>query len=213
MSVFQGQDLACFRGGRLVFESLNFTLDRGAALLVTGPNGSGKSSLLRVMAGLLRPAAGQLLWGGQSVAEAPEAYRTEMRYLGHLNAIKPVLTVAENLSLANSGALPQAAAPEALARFDLAHLAELPARLLSSGQQRRLALARLLLTPAGLWLLDEPTVGLDRASLERLDQAIAQHRQDGGMIAVASHTELALPGAERLDLAAFQTDALPELVW
>lgn len=214
MSGFEGQDLSCFRGGRLVFEGLGFTLEPGGALLVTGPNGSGKSSLLRVLAGLLRPSAGRLLWQGRPVAEAPEIFRADLHYLGHLNAIKPVLTVAENLSLANSGGAPEpGAAAEALARFDLAHLAGLPARLLSSGQQRRLALSRLLLAPAALWLLDEPTVGLDRASLARLDQAIARHREDGGMIAAASHTDLALPGAAGLDLAAFQADDLPELVW
>ena len=201
MSGFEGRGLSCFRGGRLVFEGLDFALEAGGALLITGPNGSGKSSLLRLMAGLLQPSAGAFRWQGRPVADETEAYRAQLRYLGHLNATKPVLTVAENLRLdAGQAPLGAEAMAAALDQFDLAHLAELPARLLSSGQQRRLALARLVAAPAALWLLDEPTVGLDRESQGRLSQAVARHRTSGGMVAVASHTDLDLPEAGRLEL-------------
>jgi len=169
MSLFQGRSLACVRGERRVFQDLDFAVPPGGALVLTGANGSGKSSLLRLMAGLLHPTAGDLLWDGRPVAEDAEGHRARLHYLGHLDAVKPVLTLAENLAfwarlrVASGGGTLRIAA--ALAAFDLTALAEAPGRRLSAGQRRRLALARLIAAPAELWLLDEPTVGLDRASL------------------------------------------------
>ena len=204
MSLFEGRDLLCVRGERRVFEGLSFALAAGGLLVLTGPNGSGKSSLLRIMAGLLRPAAGALLWNGTPVADDPDAHAVRLQYLGHLDAVKPVLSAAENLmfwaALHGGGA---AEVMRALDGFDLGALAEVPGRMLSAGQKRRVALARLLAAPAEVWLLDEPTVGLDGASLARLTGAIAMHRAQGGRMVVATHTTLDAPDAEVLALDDF----------
>jgi heme exporter protein A len=203
MSDFLGDDLACERGERLVFAGLSFSLAAGEALILTGPNGSGKSSLLRLMAGLLKPAAGALRWGGETIEEDPEAHRRRLHYLGHQDAVKTVLTVTENLSFwaaMKGGAEEGPALLDALERFGLGALAEVPARYLSSGQRRRLALARLLAAPGELWLLDEPTVGLDSASVERLTQEIEAQRARGGRVVLATHLSLPLKGARSLDL-------------
>jgi heme exporter protein A len=203
MSDFLGEDLACERGERLVFAGLSFSLAPGEALILTGPNGSGKSSLLRLMAGLLKPAAGNLSWGGQALSEEPEAHRRRLHYLGHQEAVKTVLTVAENLSFWAALKGGEEGGPhliEALERFGLAALAEVPARYLSAGQRRRLALARLLAAPGELWLLDEPTVGLDSASVERLAAEIEAHRAGGGRVVLATHLSLPLKATRRLDL-------------
>lgn len=202
---FEGRELGCIRGERIVFAGLDFTLARGGALLLTGPNGSGKSSLLRLMAGLLAPAHGTIAWDGTPIAEAGEAHRARLRFVGHLHGVKPVLSAAENLlfwaRLRGHGA---DEVHQALADLALESLADVPARMLSSGQTRRLALCRLLIGQSDLWLLDEPSVGLDDASLARLTSAFAAHRAAGGAIVVATHVPLDLPGAARLDLAAFQ---------
>ncbi|MBI4184383.1 MAG: heme ABC exporter ATP-binding protein CcmA [Proteobacteria bacterium] len=209
MNEFGGEDLTCIRGERGVFAGLSFALAPGGALLLTGPNGSGKSSLLRLMAGLARPARGEIRWRGRPIAEDAEAHRARLAYVGHLDAVKPALTVSENAAfwaaLAADGAGRAALAARveaALARFRLAHLAGLPARLLSAGQRRRLGLARALCARAVLWLLDEPAVSLDERAVGDLAEAIAGHRAAGGLVVVSSHTALALPGARRLDLAA-----------
>ena len=213
MTLFEGRDLTCLRGERQVFAGLGFAVPEGGALLLHGPNGSGKSSLLRLMAGLLKSAEGRLAWDGRPVSDDPEAHRARLLYLGHLDAVKPVLSAAENLSFwaATRGGEETAGGPAevtaALERMGLAGLAEVPARLFSAGQWRRLALARLFLAPAELWLLDEPTVGLDAESVDRLQAGLADHRRAGGRVVAATHTAIDLPGAERLDLAAFATSA------
>jgi heme exporter protein A len=197
--LFSGENLGCIRGDRPVFAGLDFALAPGEALVLSGPNGSGKSSLLRMLAGLLAPVAGVLRWNGADVAENPEAHAARLHYLGHHNAVKPTLTVAENLhtwaALRGRG---RAAVPAALATFGLEDLAGVPGRLLSSGQTRRLALARLVAAPAPLWLLDEPSVGLDRAALAGLAEVIAAHRAGGGCLVLATHQDLGLPDAKRL---------------
>ena len=204
MSLFEGRDLLCVRGERCVFEGLSFAVAAGGLLVLTGPNGSGKSSLLRIMAGLLRPAAGALLWDGAPVRDDPDAQAARLQYLGHLDAVKPVLSAAENLifwaALHGGGA---AEVTRALDGFGLAALAEVPGRMLSAGQKRRVALARLLAAPAEVWLLDEPTVGLDTASLARLTGAIAAHRAGGGRVVVATHGAPEAPDAEVLELGDF----------
>ena len=221
MTLFEGRDLTCVRGERRVFAGLDFALGEGGALVLHGPNGSGKSSLLRLMAGLLKPAQGRLAWGERPVADDPEAHCTRLHYLGHLDAVKPVLSAAENLAFwaAATGdrgdrgdrGNHENGVAGALERVGLAPLAEVPARMLSAGQRRRLALARLFLTPADLWLLDEPTVGLDAESIGRLQAGLADHRQGGGRVVVATHSEIDLPGAERLDLTAFAPAAGAEI--
>lgn len=213
MADFEGRSLQCRRGGRDVFAGLDFVLPPGGALLLTGPNGSGKSSLLRLMAGLLRPAAGELLWDGRPVAEAPEAHAARLHYLGHLDAVKPVLSVAENLRFWAAVRGGRGTLDAALEAFALSELADVPGRLLSAGQRRRLALARLLAAPAEMWLLDEPSVGLDHASVGRLAAAIAAHRDGGGRVAVATHTALDLADPRRLSLDALAPPPLPEMVW
>ncbi len=186
---FEGDKLAAFRGDRLVFQGLGFALAPGGALLLRGENGAGKSSLLRVLAGLTPLAAGRLTWDGADALEDLTAHAQRIGWLGHLDAVKPGLTVWEN-----TPSLP------ALAALDLAGYAELPARLLSAGQKRRLALARVVAGAAPLWLLDEPGTGLDTASLERLAAVLAAQRASGGMVVASTHTALALPGAETLYL-------------
>ena len=205
--LFEGRALTCIRGERLVFANLDFALSPGGALVLTGPNGSGKSSLLRLMTGLLKPAAGELLWNGVPVAKEPEAHHARLHYLSHLDAVKPVLSALENLTFwaaLHGGSASDAEA--ALERLGLAHLAEVPGRMLSAGQKRRLALARVLSAPAELWLLDEPTVGLDRDSVARLDNAIAAHREAGGRLVVATHIALDLPDATNLAIEDFTRD-------
>ncbi len=199
----------------MVFAGLRFALAPGGALILTGPNGSGKSSLLRLMAGLLRPAAGRLLWQGAPIDEDPDAHRARLAFLGHLDAVKPVLSAWENLAFWVSlyGAGPDRV-ESSLAQFGLEGQASVPGRLLSAGQRRRLALARLRASSADLWLLDEPTVGLDRPSVAALEAALAGHRSAGGRVVVATHQALDLPDAERLSLGDFPgADVLLEYVW
>jgi heme exporter protein A len=217
-----GEALACRRGGRLVFAGLDFRLPAGSALVLTGSNGSGKSSLLRLLATLLTPAEGLLLWEGEPVTTDPARYRAAIGYAGHLDAIKPALTVGETLRFWT--ALRGAASPPiasraaasltvegALDRFGLTAAADWPCRFLSAGQRRRLALARLVAAPAAIWLLDEPTAALDSDGENRLMTAIAEHRAVGGRIAVATHLPLPLPAAQAIrldDYAASPYDAL-----
>ena len=194
MPVFAGSELTCLRGDRLVFTGLDFSIAPGEALVLLGPNGSGKSSLLRVMAGLLRPFRGRLSWDGVPVADDPDGHRARVHYVGHLDAVKPVLSAVENLSFwarLGGAADPRASALAALERLGVPHIANVPGRYLSAGQKRRLNLARVLAAPARLWLLDEPTVALDRAAIMRRDdiQAFATgnarltHGPEGGLIA------------------------------
>jgi len=200
---FTGSDLTCLRGERLVFVGLGFALAAGGALLLVGPNGSGKSSLLRLMALLLKPWRGGFHWQGAAVADA---HRARLRYVGHLDGVKPVLTCLESLSFwasLDGTPAPERRALAALERLGLERLAQVPGRYLSAGQKRRLNLARLLLAPAALWLLDEPTNGLDVAATARLEDELAAHRAAGGMVVASTHTPLALPGAEVLRLDDF----------
>ena len=202
----QVDGLACQRGDRLLFEAMGFVLTKGDLLLLTGPNGSGKSSLLRLLAGLNAPAAGTIFWQGRAIGEDAPAHRRRLRFLTHLDGVKPALTVLENLQFwsALMGG-PAAAAYPALAAFDLERIADLPARFLSAGQRRRLALSRLVLMPAALWLLDEPSTSLDSEGSERLLAAIATHRARGGIVILATHDRLALQPTQELRLASSGT--------
>ncbi len=206
MPVFAGSELTCLRGDRLVFTGLDFSLAPGGALVLLGPNGSGKSSLLRVMAGLLKPIRGALRWDGADVAEEPDAHRAKVQYVGHLDAVKPVLTASENLAFwaALGGAAdPAGNARTALDRLGVPHIAAVPGRYLSAGQKRRLNLARLLAAPKPLWLLDEPTVALDRSAIALFEGLIAEHRAGGGMVVLSTHTDIATPGGAELHLDDF----------
>ncbi|MDA5192708.1 heme ABC exporter ATP-binding protein CcmA [Govanella unica] len=202
----EGDRLACERGGRRVFEGLSFALESGAALVLHGPNGSGKSSLLRLVAGLAEPAAGTLTRNGVALADDLDGHKADLRYVGHALALKPMLTLADNLTIwaeLYGVSDPAGAVRRALATVRLEPQADLAARVLSSGQQRRAALARLFLAPVSLWLLDEPTVGLDTAARALLAGLMADHLRAGGMILTATHQDLGLPEAARLDLGQF----------
>jgi heme exporter protein A len=202
MTLFQGNGLACRRGEIPVFEDLDFAAEAGAALWLAGPNGSGKSSLLRLMAGLLEPVAGVIAWAGAPIAADREAHRARLRYLGHLDAVKPHLSVEENLRFwTEYWGAPRDSGPRALERVGLAHLRDAAGRRLSAGQKRRLALARLLLAPAELWLLDEPTAALDRDGIALFTALVAECRARGGIVVFSSHDVLALPEVRQLALA------------
>lgn len=192
--MLEAEGLAALRGERLVFAGLSFAVPAGGALLLVGRNGAGKSTLLRLLAGLGRAEAGTLRWSGEDALADLPAHARRVAYVGHLDAVKPGLTAAENLR--PWGGDPAAA----LAAQGLARLADLPARLLSAGQKRRLALARLALRPAPIWLLDEPTLGLDAASVTRFGHVLARHRASGGVVVAATHLPLPLPGAAELRL-------------
>lgn len=190
-------DLACTRGGRRVFDGLSFSVNAGEALLVTGRNGAGKSSLLRMLAGLVRVAGGSLtLDGGDSQRTIGE----QAHYVGHQDALKPSLSVQENLAFWGRYLGGVTATEEALAAFDLDDLSDLPAAYLSAGQRRRLSLARLAAAPRPIWLLDEPTSALDAASQARLAELMRRHLSGGGLIVAATHAPIGLDDAKELKL-------------
>ncbi len=185
-------DLACARGGVTVLEGVGLTLRVGATLVLRGPNGSGKTTLLRTVAGLQPPVAG-------SVSMPPES----LAYAGHADGVKAVLTVAENLMFWAS-VHGTRGVDSAMAQMNLAALADRKAAHLSAGQRRRLGLARLLVTGRPIWLLDEPTVSLDAASVDLFAGVVRAHLAAGGAALIASHIDLGLPEASLLDLAAFK---------
>jgi heme exporter protein A len=193
------EDVAVFRGERLVFRDFSFTVASGGALVLAGPNGSGKSTLLRLLAGLVRPAAGRVLWDGADALSDLASHGRRVAYLGHMDAVKPGLTLTENLRFAAS--VSGRSIATALSAVGLEALADLPARMLSAGQKRRLALSRLVLSAAPLWLLDEPTLGLDTVSIQRFGGLLAAHRADGGIVVAATHVPLPLPDAAGLRLS------------
>lgn len=204
--------LSCRRGERLIFSGLSCVLPAGGALLLTGANGSGKSSLLRLLAALLIPETGSIVWGDDPVGNDLARYRASLHYAGHLDAVKPALGVRDTLAFwAGMRGFPASRVDAALIAFALDAVADWPCRWLSAGQKRRLALARLIASPASLWLLDEPTASLDADGEDRLVAAIERHRAGGGRVAIATHRRLALVDAQVLvleDFAASPVDPL-----
>ncbi|MCB1834408.1 MAG: heme ABC exporter ATP-binding protein CcmA [Geminicoccaceae bacterium] len=190
MLPLEASDLALGRNGRILFDNLSFELAPGDGLLLAGPNGSGKSSLLRLLAGFIRPHAGEIRLDGRPVDPSSTEFRSQLHFIGHANAIKGRLTVRENLEFMTQ--LAGGGTGHATDPFAIADLFERQGRFLSAGQRRRLALSRLLSAPRPLWLLDEPGVGLDRASIDRLQRAIRDHRAAGGIVIAASHGDVAL---------------------
>lgn len=206
MSLFTGHDLTCIRGERCVFQGLSFSLAAGGALMLVGPNGSGKSSLLRLMAGLGRPAAGAIRWNDEDIAQDGETHNARLHYVGHGDAVKPALTAEENVAFwaAVRGG---GDAVTGLAAFGAEKLGPVPGRFLSAGQRRRVNLARLAAHPAPLWILDEPATALDRDSVARLQHAMACHRAGGGLVVLSSHGGIDIPDATTLDLAPYAEEA------
>jgi heme exporter protein A len=192
--------LTCMRGGREVFAELSFSLSAGEALLITGRNGAGKSSLLRMIAGLVRIAAGNI---GLTSASNELSLAEQSHYLGHQDACKVALTVAENLNFWTNylGSRPgRGRVTRALESVGLAALADLPAAYLSAGQRRRLSIARLVAVQRPIWLLDEPTSALDAAAQKQLAALMSAHLKSGGMIVAAAHGPIGLKRAHRLRL-------------
>lgn len=205
--IFRGDRLACERGGRVVFARLGFSLFAGEILVLRGANGSGKSTLLRVMAGLTPVLSGEIRWGDGAIQADRMAHNNRCHYLGHQDALKPVLTVRQNLQLWQSlrNGTPERI-DQALEQLGIARLADLPVRLLSAGQRRRLALARLVVIPAPLWLLDEPATALDADGMTRLDRVLRDHLGGGGRVVLSSHGEVA-GSARILDLMEYRPSA------
>ncbi|MEZ5871389.1 MAG: heme ABC exporter ATP-binding protein CcmA [Nitratireductor sp.] len=197
------ENLAVDRGERRIFSGVNVTVQAGTALVVTGPNGAGKSTLLKTIAGFLRPTDGIIRLEG---AQEETSLREHCHYLAHDNALKPSLSVRENLSFWQSylGAGPASidGIEAALERIGLLHTIDLPAGFLSAGQKRRIAIARLLVSRRTIWLVDEPTAALDAASEKGFAAMALEHVDSGGILVAATHQELGLKNAMRLDMAA-----------
>src|SRR5260221_3099904 len=191
----KGTELSCVRGGRRVFTGVNFTVESSKSMVLTGANGAGKSSVLRLVAGLIRPEEGTLalIGGGDELTVGEQAH-----YVGHLDPLKPALTVMENLTFwvcflnGEAPPGPVSAAQQGLEAVGLDELGHLPAGYLSAGQRRRLSLARMLAVPRPIWLLDEPTTALDAASQQRLQRVMHTHLSAGGLIIAATHGPLGL---------------------
>ena len=198
----RGWDLTIERGERRIIAGLSFEAPAGLGRIVTGPNGAGKTSLLRALAGFLPiEAGGFALEGG----DAERTVGEQAHYLGHADGVKGALTAGENLAFAAamlSGDSSRRAQLAALAALGLSHVIDFPARLLSAGQRRRVALARLLVAQRPLWLLDEPATALDAAAQAALAAIMRAHLQDGGILVAAAHGSLGLNGAQELRLAA-----------
>ena len=177
-----------------MFQDLRFSLSPGEFLHVQGANGSGKTTLLRTLCGLSLPAAGEVRWNGAPVRDDAEGFRRQLCYVGHLNGIQGEFTAAENLALhlALAGDAGEASLQEALGQLGLTAVARLPAKLLSQGQKRRVALARFLITQKPLWIMDEPLTALDVGSTARLMGVFTAHLDRGGLIVLTSHQDIAL---------------------
>lgn len=191
--------LACMRGDRRLFSELSFTLAAGERLHVGGENGVGKTSLLRILCGLASAEEGDIFWQGTSIHELGDDYRQAVFYLGHHNALKDDLTALENLricALLEGVRLTEDAAFDLLHRAGLRGREDLPVRVLSQGQKRRVALARLLCNPAPLWILDEPFVALDAAAVDWLADILGTHVAQGGLLVLTSHQEVAISAGQ-----------------
>lgn len=203
-SLIAVHDLGCVRGDRALFSALRFAVAAGEVLHVTGANGSGKTSLLRILAGLSEPAGGKVHWRGEDIAAQPARLRRELLFLGHASGVKQELSAVENLraavSLQSVTPVALAGIEQALATVDLYGFENVPASALSAGQRRRVALARLLLSHATLWLLDEPFTSLDADGIGLISGLLQAHAARGGAIVLTSHQRPALDGVDVSDL-------------
>ena len=185
----EAHDLMCVRDDRILFEHLSFHVEPGQVLLLEGRNGSGKTSLLRTLCAIRLPDAGKITWDGEDIFKLGPEYHAHTAYVGHKDGVKLDLTAIENLTMAKGMGDPNddISIVDALAQVDLYGFEDVPTRNLSAGQQRRLALARLLVTRAKLWILDEPFTSLDTHGIGVVEMLFANHLANDGMIAVTSH--------------------------
>lgn len=196
-------NLACTRGDHQLFSGLTFSLSAGELMQVQGENGSGKTTLLRTLCGFMQPTAGEIRWRGRNVRELDEEYYAEMTYLGHLNAIKDELNALENLHISArlaGCAVTEKDALAALRRMGLLRREHLPVKVLSQGQRRRVALSRLLLGNARLWILDEPLTALDVGAVRLMEELIGEHLSKGGMVIFTTHQPLQVAGIQTRQL-------------
>jgi len=191
----QAQNLTCSRGDRRLFKNLEFRIQEGELLLLEGRNGSGKTTLLRTLAMLRQPDDGKILWDDTPIEKLGEEYRQHLEWLGHHNGIKADLSALENLRIAcvlNGVDTDEEQLWDALKEIGLYGYEDLPTQVLSQGQKRRATLARLLLSKARLWILDEPFTALDVGAVDMLQGIIARHVEHGGMVILTTHQEVAL---------------------
>ena len=191
--MLEAVNLGCVRGARRLFSGLNFTVSSGELVEIRGPNGSGKTSLLRIVCGLASPSEGEVRWKGKKTSALREEYFSVLAYLGHQSGVKDELTAAENLRISSSVCghpLTDSNARELLTQIGLWDQRHLPARSLSAGQRRRLAMAQFLAAQAKLWVLDEILTSLDEAGISLSRQLLTEHLSRGGMAMVATHQDL-----------------------
>ncbi|MGS5275822.1 cytochrome c biogenesis heme-transporting ATPase CcmA [Escherichia coli] len=206
MGMLEARELLCERDERTLFSGLSFTLNAGEWVQITGSNGAGKTTLLRLLTGLSRPDAGEVLWQGQPLHQVRDSYHQNLLWIGHQPGIKTRLTALENLHFYHRDG-DTAQCLEALAQAGLAGFEDIPVNQLSAGQQRRVALARLWLTRATLWILDEPFTAIDVNGVDRLTQRMAQHTKQGGIVILTTHQPLNVAESKIRRISLTQTRA------
>ena len=204
--MLEARELLCERDERTLFSGLSFTLNAGEWVQITGINGAGKTTLLRLLTGLSRPDAGEVLWQGQPLHQVRDSYHQNLLWIGHQPGIKTRLTALENLHFYHRDG-DTAQCLEALAQAGLAGFEDIPVNQLSAGQQRRVALARLWLTRATLWILDEPFTAIDVNGVDRLTQRMAPHTEQGGIVLLTTHQPLNVAESKIRRISLTQTRA------